>query len=201
MLAIAVLQIRDARRDTGAFPVVKIMSFKWVSGSQTDIHANNATIPASTPAAPSTSSDPLICICPFAVFVLLALVAAALASLLDLLTELVMNPVDRTLPVPVSSGVTVPLNIVTPVAECKDVGAVMGPWAVGDCVTSVGLPSLSVETLFEKGESVRSFASASTSPPSASVTCIRYPLPQFCMVFGGMVNEPLDVLTPDASVC
>ena len=61
---------------------------------------------------------------------MLALVAAALASLLDLLIELVMNPLDLTLPVVVGSGVAVPLNIVNPVADCRDVDAVMGSWAV-----------------------------------------------------------------------
>ena len=89
-------------------------------------YANNATMPANTPAAPRTTSDPLICICPFAMFVFAAVVAAALASLFDRLVELVINPLDLVDPVPVASGVAVPLNIVTPVADCSEVEAVTG---------------------------------------------------------------------------
>lgn len=103
---------------------------------------------------------------------MLALVAAALTSLLDLLIELVMNPVDLILPVVVGFGVAVPLNMVNPVADCRGTDAVIGSWAVAVGLMSVSCPSLAVDTLSEKGDSVRSLISASTSFASLSTACI-----------------------------
>ena len=158
-------------------------------------YASNATMPANTPAAPSTTSDPLICIGPFALFVLAAVVVA---SLLDWPVELVMNPLSLADAVLVDWGVTVPLRMVTPVAGSSEEGAVMSAVVWLNIVTC---PSLSVETCPEKGVRDRSFTSDSTTPPSTSSACNRYPVPQFCIVFAGSVNEPEDVSSADASVC
>jgi hypothetical protein len=107
------------------------------------------------PAAPKTASDPLIC--PFAVLVFAAVVAAALASLLppDLLVELVMNPLDGVESVFVASGVAVPLKIVTPEADWRvsDAVRVAAPVAAAlkSLVIRVSCPALFVDATPEKG--------------------------------------------------
>ena len=136
-------------------------------------HANSATNPANTPAAPNTSSDPTLN-CALAVFESAALVvAAALAPLLDRLVELVTKPAvfeedrENDAFVVLCELVTVPVRTVTLLAAAgalEDGATVVVAPVVAACVdaadpavamlTNVICPLLAVETWLEPAPSM-----------------------------------------------